>query len=88
MYKVGDKVRIIRLEQCDRADTNLELGMEGIVSCVNDDNDASQFDLYGVRFSDEIDIHTKVNIEKDGSYAMYVCQLELVQEKHNNEETN
>lgn len=71
--KIGDKVKVIRLDAVDREDTNMEIGDIGIIV-----RGSSHSNVLDIMFENELDILDDWNVEEDGAYAMYRDQLEVV----------
>jgi hypothetical protein len=68
--KIGDKVKVIELEGCDKIDTDLEIGSIGVIKNIND------VDICLVDFGD---IQCRgVNREDDGTYQMNNEQLVVI----------
>lgn len=73
--KAGDKVRVTKLLNVDRRDTNLQLGATGIISGEIDGSDG--WALYTVDFGQDFVSTEDANLTNDG-YYMFDDQLELV----------
>lgn len=73
MFKIGDKVKIVKLDEQDKIETNLEIGDIGTVEYVYDDQDIA------VKFNNIVCDRFSQNF-KYGLYDMYNYQVELIEE--------
>lgn len=83
MLKIGDKVRIIRLDIADENQSNLKIGDIGTIEWMYE-TDYEPFDCCHVRFPDSIIFTSSRNVNTDGTYVMYMNQLEAIEEQEAN----
>lgn len=76
MLKIGDKVRIIRLELIDKESTNLQIGAIGTVEHIYGRED----EFCNIAFSDVLEVTDDTNLNPDGTYVMYTNQLKVIEE--------
>ena len=76
--KIGDKVRVTDLDYDERG-TGLKIGDIGEVSAEHAGNSGADSDLFKIRFEKQIPAGT-TNLNDDGTYDMFRCQLELMEE--------
>ncbi len=75
--KKGDKVKIVSLEY-DYCNIGLKIGDVGEISAGHSYNNGTSSDVFGVKFDKQIPAGT-VNLNIDGIYDMFRCQLEVIE---------
>ena len=79
---IGNKVKVVYLESCDIRDTNLTIGMVGVIEANGAGHDPKYIegeDVFYVMFSNKFVAKIKATCQnKDGTYQMYRKQLEVV----------
>jgi len=75
--KVGDKVKVIELDTPDMEDTNLEMGVIGVITGIEQEHPS----LFCVDFGEQIRHKegTPTHNFKPNGYFMFGYQLELVE---------
>lgn len=77
--KVGDKVKVIKLQEYDIEDTNLKVGDIGIITNEFQAEDELYDRVFDVKFYiDLVCVIGCMNLNEDGSYNMYESQLEVI----------
>ena len=93
--KIGDRVKVIVIDEYFDTDSNLEVGDIGTItneqfyteSEYEEDPDLKDDDCFGVKFDKEVIPGELCKLNPDGSYNMFRCQLEVIKEEPI-EETN
>ncbi len=76
--KIGDKVKVTRLDNNDKSQTQLVIGDIGIIEDEDTDNQGDEWDIFFVRFTKDIN-ESAVNLNEDGTYQMRFIQLEVIE---------
>ena len=71
-FKLGDKVRIIKLYETDKKYTKLSVGVEGIIVEV-----PTRGEIYGIEFNYLLVEGARFNLTKNG-FGMFFDQFQLV----------
>lgn len=83
ILKVGDKVKVIKLDWVDELETEIKEGMTGVIKKIYEYRNPHEDDCIDVVFDDILDLTKTSNYDEDegegeGTYTMYRHQLEVV----------
>jgi hypothetical protein len=80
--KTGDKIRVINNDYDN--DTNIQIGTIGTIISEDESNanyDLREYDIFNIKFGDEITFDEFcADLNEDGTYKMFRCQLEVIEE--------
>lgn len=79
--KIGDRIKVIEVDEYFDKGSELEVGDEGVINCFDEEeiNDVDD-DCYMVMFDKEIKSTEHCKVNSDGTYPMFRCQFEVIEE--------